>query len=556
MAPCTKGVHMHRQECTAWTTQSVKETVVLVDTKGWEFEGNEGDLFADCLAKAEREKIRPEVLHQRLVLVLVLGAENRHEISDSRFLGLVKRVCLQASEAAAKARGERPVLLPIVSKQDLIDTYIQKATSDGLERVLNTVVGDIMNVQAPVFATNKSSACIVELRNQLASICRKQLASTTILRAVQESTEEELLKLLESWDEKGIDAAHSLARRYVWVVARHRGLRMKSLYHKQPFLSWDTAKSLVKMLRDPNLKVQQPGKDDWHTDELRKTKLELEHPRGHGKPNPNELEHPKKLGKPESPSELEHPREHGKPNPNKLEHPKKLGKPESPSELEHPKELGNPNPNELEHPKELGKPESPSELEEHGRPNLNELEHPREHGNPNPNELEHPKELGKPKSPSELEDMWEHGKPNPKEYGKQEGPGELEHPKEHGKLNPNELEHLKELGKTEHSKEQHPSREHGRPSPNERPNESPKPEHPVLLGTLWSQRTWQTGVQGALREARRQRSSQKSPNELDPKCIEERPDELPKPTSTGEIHKVEPLETIWRIGYYLCPRRR
>jgi len=302
MAPCTKGVHMHRQECTAWTTQSVKETVVLVDTKGWEFEGNEGDLFADCLAKAEREKIRPEVLHQRLVLVLVLGAENRHEISDSRFLGLVKRVCLQASEAAAKARGERPVLLPIVSKQDLIDTYIQKATSDGLERVLNTVVGDIMNVQAPVFATNKSSACIVELRNQLASICRKQLASTTILRAVQESTEEELLKLLESWDEKGIDAAHSLARRYVWVVARHRGLRMKSLYHKQPFLSWDTAKSLVKMLRDPNLKVQQPGKDDWHTDELRKTKLELEHPRGHGKPNPNELEHPKKLGKPESPS--------------------------------------------------------------------------------------------------------------------------------------------------------------------------------------------------------------------------------------------------------------
>ena len=202
MAPCTKGVHMHRQECTAWTTQSVKETVVLVDTKGWEFEGNEGDLFADCLAKAEREKIRPEVLHQRLVLVLVLGAENRHEISDSRFLGLVKRVCLQASEAAAKARGERPVLLPIVSKQDLIDTYIQKATSDGLERVLNTVVGDIMNVQAPVFATNKSSACIVELRNQLASICRKQLASTTILRAVQESTEEELLKSSRATHEK------------------------------------------------------------------------------------------------------------------------------------------------------------------------------------------------------------------------------------------------------------------------------------------------------------------------------------------------------------------
>mmetsp|Transcript_122114 Transcript_122114/g.290325 ORF Transcript_122114/g.290325 Transcript_122114/m.290325 type:complete len:420 (-) Transcript_122114:54-1313(-) len=265
MKPCTRGVDMHRLRCTAWTTPGMEEELLLFDTEGWEFGKKACNLFAQCITKAEEEKIRPEVLHQRLVLVLVLDVEHRSEIYDSKFRELVKAVCCQASKAAHEAGGGRPVLLPVVSKEDLIaNPDIQTRISSEFKSALKEVVVEMMNVHSPVFIRHDREPA--NLKWALSTICGEQLKSPAILQAVRESMEESLQGSLQDWEEQGLESGYSMRRRFLWVVARHRGLYIKDV--SPPRLSWKDVAKYVGELR--TFSQSSPlGKEDWHTDPLR-----------------------------------------------------------------------------------------------------------------------------------------------------------------------------------------------------------------------------------------------------------------------------------------------
>lgn len=105
MTPCTKGVQMYSCKCSEWTTPGLEEEVILFDSEGWEL-GKAVDLWSECMKKAKEKKIGQEVLPQRLVLVLVVSAsaESRSELADPEFQRLVREVCIQAKQAADKAK--------------------------------------------------------------------------------------------------------------------------------------------------------------------------------------------------------------------------------------------------------------------------------------------------------------------------------------------------------------------------------------------------------------------------------------------------------------------
>lgn len=111
---------------------------------------------------------------------------------------------------------------------------------------------------------------VLELKRTLSLICKEQLASENILRAVQVSMEKKLLEELKSWEKRGIDSPHSLVRRFLWVVARHCNLRVKKLHENHPKLSWDAAEAKAAVIRSFKCpKKTNEDTDSHHTDPLR-----------------------------------------------------------------------------------------------------------------------------------------------------------------------------------------------------------------------------------------------------------------------------------------------
>lgn len=277
---CTQGVKVHRWQCKGWTTPGVEEELLLFDTEGWELGKQAVDLLDQCMQKAKdkQESIGEEVLHQRLVLVLVLGAENRHEIHDKKFHQLIKEVCDQATRAAERGQGGKPVLLPVVSKEDLFeDSDIRATTGRDFRKMLSEKIGQQMDVRDPVFiGRDKKDAdpkrpCILELKDRLSNICQEQLASVHILRAVQLIMENKLMQELEKWEKEGVDPSHSLVRRFLWVVARHRNLRIRNLYEEHCTLSWAKAREKAQEIRSFTSSGDTiEGLDSWHSDPLRR----------------------------------------------------------------------------------------------------------------------------------------------------------------------------------------------------------------------------------------------------------------------------------------------
>ncbi|CAE7410850.1 Trf4-1 [Symbiodinium sp. CCMP2592] len=269
MDPCTRSVETYKQTVEAWTTPGVKEEVILFDTEGWELgqQKSAEELFGQCLHNGQREGIEPVILQQRLVLVLVLNAERRGDINDPKFLDLVGKVCKKAAEVAKVSEnscclgqascktGPRPVLLPVVSKSDLFKPPEKcKEVCKAFTETLKKKVGGLVDVKEAKGVTEEPDASgrrpsIRELQQVLADISKEQLQSEQLLEKVKQMIEDDLLKYLRDWDGKGLNATSSLVRRFLWAVARHRGLRIKDLHGKSPRMNWEQAEKVMAHIR-------------------------------------------------------------------------------------------------------------------------------------------------------------------------------------------------------------------------------------------------------------------------------------------------------------------
>ncbi|CAE7495118.1 unnamed protein product [Symbiodinium sp. CCMP2592] len=275
LKPCTRGVQVYKRRCGAWTTAGVQEEVLLFDTEGWEFHLQEAAsrLLANCMQLAVEETIQPAVLKHRLVLVVVIDAEHRGDIFDDKFLSLVREVCRQAADAGG---GVKPVLLPVVSKDDLFrsEQDCQRVCSHFSDE-LQKKVGLFVDVQEALSVSHEKTddkgmrPSIQRLNDTLARICTQQLKSEPLLAKVKEIIEDDLMRHLQEWEKQGLDSSHALVRRFLWVVAGHRRLRIRNLFEKRPTLLWDgTAGVIARIKRGPGHAMLE-STHAWHSDPRR-----------------------------------------------------------------------------------------------------------------------------------------------------------------------------------------------------------------------------------------------------------------------------------------------
>jgi len=271
LSACTRGVQVHRCSCNSWTTPGVEEEVLLLDTEGWEFGRRPRDIFKTCMALAKSEKIQEKVLQHRLVLVCALSAENRSWVEDPKFLRLLRDVCKQAASAASG----KPVLLPVVTKSDLLKSEQERSmVCDAFKRNLDKEVGCMVEVRKVLSTTYKQvdgqGLSIQMLKEELAKICTEQLKSEHILKAATDIIDGDLKRTLMEWDTYGIDASQALVRRFLWTTARHHKLRIKNLHKLSPMLGWDRTASVVKHLKQWSAtRGGLEATDEWHSDPRR-----------------------------------------------------------------------------------------------------------------------------------------------------------------------------------------------------------------------------------------------------------------------------------------------
>ncbi|OLQ15383.1 hypothetical protein AK812_SmicGene447 [Symbiodinium microadriaticum] len=298
LKPCTRGVQVYKRRCGAWTTAGVQEEVLLFDTEGWEFHRQEAAsrLLASCMQLAVvgnradsyrtpsisdlshleslvQETIQPAVLKHRLVLVVVIDAEHRGDIFDDKFLSLVREVCREAADAGG---GVKPVLLPVVSKDDLFrsEQDCQRVCSHFSDE-LQKKVGLFVDVQDALSVSHEKTdergmrPSVQQLNNTLARICTEQLKSEPLLAKVKEIIEDDLRRHLQEWEKQGMDSSHALVRRFLWVVAGHRRLRIRNLFEKRPTLLWDGTTGVIARIKRGPGHAMLESTHAWHSDPRR-----------------------------------------------------------------------------------------------------------------------------------------------------------------------------------------------------------------------------------------------------------------------------------------------
>lgn len=250
-----------------------RERVLLFDTPGWQL-GSEAqaapELLQQCLGEAERMGVPPEMLQERLVLVLVHQAEwIERDVENPSFRELVGGLV----RAAAARCTQQPVLVPVLTKK--IKAVAVQAFSMNLEAWKKELQGGSqLEVYKAVCSSSGDAstrgAAVRHLQTLLAQASAK--SSGKIRETVTELIEEQLRKRLQSWGRLG-DSPHALARRWLWLAARHRAVRVRGLGCENfGEKVWEEAENMRRRLKQAALVVGLPeASGDWHTDQLRST---------------------------------------------------------------------------------------------------------------------------------------------------------------------------------------------------------------------------------------------------------------------------------------------
>ncbi|CAK9065757.1 Hypothetical protein SCF082_LOCUS33591 [Durusdinium trenchii] len=210
---CTRRVQGYEVFVESWSMHGFRERVLLFDTPGWQL-GSEAqaapELLQQCLGEAERMGVPPEMLQERLVLVLVHQAEwIERDVENPSFRELVGGLV----RAAAARCTQQPVLVPVLTKK--IKAVAVQAFSMNLEAWKKELQGGSqLEVYKAVCSSSGDAstrgAAVRHLQTLLAQASAK--SSGKIRETVTELIEEQLRKRLQSWGRLG-DSPHALARR-------------------------------------------------------------------------------------------------------------------------------------------------------------------------------------------------------------------------------------------------------------------------------------------------------------------------------------------------------
>lgn len=274
----TRAVKGYAATVDGWTTGGLTEEVIFMDSPGWQWGRPPKDVEDQLVAMkavAADLGVPADALKERLVLVLLHKAEDvARDLENQSFGGFLA--------AFFKAcRNQKATLVPVLSKAEpqrcsVEDLDFAKNLWQTKLESLSKEHGECVTVRPAMCCSNTSMPSATELHDALVKACHEHLKSEAVRGKVMESIESELLKILQDWAKKG-DSRNALANRFVWVCARHRGLRLKHLQLNED-TPWEDASKVVDSLKKPLRHSLEDATDDWHSDELRRLKAPVADP--------------------------------------------------------------------------------------------------------------------------------------------------------------------------------------------------------------------------------------------------------------------------------------
>eukprot|EP00435_Cladocopium_sp_Y103_P067833 s376_g30.t1 len=264
----TKAVETFSTTVEGWTTEGLVEEVIFADGPGWNLSLPVKDVKRRLLSPMKQKAMEDasNAVGEQLVVLLAIKAEDVVTLlEDQRFLNFLAGLFFQKlALVAVLTNSER-------CSEEHLD--IAKANLQTHLESLSKEYGECVTVHEVMSWTNKSDAATEEIYKCLSKACRGQLESSSFRRKIVASIESELEQKLRAWSTKG-DSPNVLARRYVWVCARHRGLRIKGLQLAED-RPWEDAVKVVNQLKNQSSMDQlEDAEDGWHTDELRTLELQ------------------------------------------------------------------------------------------------------------------------------------------------------------------------------------------------------------------------------------------------------------------------------------------
>eukprot|EP00435_Cladocopium_sp_Y103_P068415 s376_g31.t1 len=269
----TKAVKGYVATVDGWTTGGLTEEVIFMDSPGWQWGRSPKDVedqLVTMRAIAADMGVAPDTLKERLVVVLLHRAEDvARDLENqnfSAFLAAFFKAC----------RNQNATLVPVLTKAEpqrcsVEDLDFSKNQLQTKLESLSKEHSECVTVRRAMCWSNTSRPSAKELCDALAKACHQHLKSEAVRGKVMKNIESELLKILQDWAKKG-DSRNALANRFVWVCARHRGLRLKHVQLNEDTPWEDAAKVVDSLKKQPLRHSLEDATDDWHSDELRRLK--------------------------------------------------------------------------------------------------------------------------------------------------------------------------------------------------------------------------------------------------------------------------------------------
>jgi GTP-binding protein EngB required for normal cell division len=230
--------------------------VMFIDTEGFS-PSTTTEILQNCKSKILEAKVSQDVFQQRLVFVLVIGVTptDLRLLEDPMSTDILQSVCRDFCAKNRAQNDAKPRLQIVYTKADAMECFKKDVEQISTNR-LRTAVGDVMQVEEPIFISNNNNGMgqVPELTRLLLQTFKCDLQSENMLEISRRSLAKSAIRWMRDlWAETGLESEDIMARRCAFAITRAYGRRWKEQRWPSPmtFADVEFLASTLDRMPDP-----------------------------------------------------------------------------------------------------------------------------------------------------------------------------------------------------------------------------------------------------------------------------------------------------------------